>query len=241
LGMMVLLGLSRWLPLRVRGAVIGAVISVAILLLMPLYGASSNWFTYGFQYGTEKFQFMVTGNGAFNIPRMLMVYYQWPERWDDLVTLPWVGDVTFTGATRIAYGIVVVLCGIGAAIQDRKKDARILAAVMLPWLLFFLILTQMHGRYSVWAAGLSALLMGVNTGLGLLGVLISVVSLLGIMENQMLFQRDWWPGGLQTIQNMDPGLGWVLLVCAGVIFYFVMVPKGWGYRECRFDGRRASA
>ena len=83
-------------------------------------------------------------------------------------------------------------------------------------------------RVGGWLIGSSEL--GVNTGLGLLGVLISVVSLLGIMENQMLFQRDWWPGGLQTIQNMDPGLGWVLLVCAGVIFYFAMVPpstKAW--------------
>jgi hypothetical protein len=223
-------GLSRWLPIRVRGAVIGLAVAVAILLLMPLFGASSNWFTYGFQYGTEKFQFMVSGNGAYNIPRMLVVYYQWPERWDDVVTLPLIGDVTFTGATRIAYGIVIVLCGIGAAMQDRRKDSRILAAVMLPWLMFFLILTQMHGRYSVWAAGISAMLMGVNTGLGLLGVVISMISFLGMMHNQMLFERDWWPAALEMVRGMDPGLGWALLVCAGVIFYFAMVPRsrrGW--------------
>jgi hypothetical protein len=223
--LMVLVGLSRWLPVRVRGAVVGLAIAGAILLLMPLFGASSNWFTYGFQYGTRKFDYMVTGNGAYNVPRMLMVYYDSPQHADDLVTLPWIGDMTFTNATRIVYGIAVVLCGIGAAIQDRRKNARVLAALMLPWLLFFLILTQMHGRYGVWAAGISAVLMGVNTGLGLLGIIISIVSFLGMMQNQMLFQRDWWPTALETVQGMDPGLGWALLVCAGVIFYFAVVPK----------------
>jgi hypothetical protein len=88
----------------------------------------------------------------------------------------------------------------------------------------------------VWAAGISALLTGVNTGLGLIGVIISLVSLLGMMENQMLFQRDWWPAALQNIQNVDPGLGWALLVCAGVIFYFSMVPKC--ARRGKLDGLR---
>ena len=66
-GMMGILAASRWSPLRVRGAVIGLVVSTAIFLLMPLYGAAARIGSHiGFQYGTEKiYSFMVTGSGAF--------------------------------------------------------------------------------------------------------------------------------------------------------------------------------
>jgi hypothetical protein len=35
---------------------------------------------------------MTTGNGAYNIPRMMVVYLQWPDHPTDLVTLPFINQ-----------------------------------------------------------------------------------------------------------------------------------------------------
>jgi F0F1-type ATP synthase membrane subunit c/vacuolar-type H+-ATPase subunit K len=141
------------------------------------------------------------------------------------VTIPLIGaQVTFTTATRIVYGICLGLCGIGAAIHDRRRESRFLVSMVAPWLLFFVILTQMHGRYSIWAAGLSALLAGVGAGMSLLGVLVSAVSLCGIVENQLLFSREWSPNMLSLLRSCDPGLGWVLVLAAWIYLYVAFMP-----------------
>jgi hypothetical protein len=194
--------------------------------MIPLFNASASWFEFGYEYGTEKFAFMVTGSGAYNLPRMMRVYLDWPQSTGDPVTIPLIGaQVTFTTATRIVYGICLGLCGIGAAIHDRRRESRFLASMVAPWLLFFVILTQMHGRYSIWAAGLSALLAGVGAGMSLLGVLVSAVSLCGIVENQLLFSREWSPETLSVLRGCDPGLGWVLLISALIYLYFALMPR----------------
>ncbi|MGD0137706.1 MAG: hypothetical protein ABSD28_02430 [Tepidisphaeraceae bacterium] len=223
-GLLGLIAFSRWLPFRLRGGALALAIATLILLLMPLFDASAAWFTYGFEYGTEKFDFMVTGSGTYNVPKMLRVYCDWPHKVSDPVTLPLLGEVTFTTFTRIVYGICLALCGIGAAIHDRRRETRFLASMVAPWLLFFMILTQMHGRYSIWAAGLSALLAGVGSGMALLGVLVSIVSLLGMVENQLLFSRDWSPDTLELLRSCDPGLGWVLVLSALIYLYVAVIP-----------------
>jgi hypothetical protein len=221
-----LLAISRWLPRRLRFAAISFVLAVLIALMIPLYNASSNWFIYGYEYGTEKFAFMVTGNGVFNVPRMMVVYLHWPTSTTDLVTLPLIGvQVTFTTATRIFYAMFLALCGIGAAVHDRRREARFLASMVAPWLLFLMILTQMHGRYLVWAAGVSALLAGVGPGMAMLGILVSLVSWWGMVENQLLFARHWSSATLSFLQGCDPDLGWLLLLCAWIYLYMALMPR----------------
>ncbi len=201
-------------------------LALLIYLLMPIFDASSQWYQLGFQYGTEKFDFMLTGNGAYNIARILGVYYDWPTSPTDPVTIPWTGiTLGYTQFSRILSTILVALCGIGAAIHDRQRDRRFLASMTAPWLLFFMVLTQMHGRYSIWAAGISALLAGIDLGMAMLGVVVSIIAMLGMIENQLLFSRDWWPGLLDFTQQVDPGLGWVLLVASGIYLYCAVAPR----------------
>jgi hypothetical protein len=226
LGILALTVPWRFFGLRLRVAAFALALSGLILLLMPLFNASSNWFTYGFEFGTTKFGFMTTGSGSYNIPRMMMVYLQWPDRPTDLVTVPFIAaQITFTTLTRIVYAFTLLLCGIGAAIQDRRRDPRFLIAMSAPWLLFFLILTQMHGRYTIWAAGLTALMAGAGVGVTLLGILVTLVSLLGIIHNQLLFSRDWSPDTLSTLQGLDPSLGWILVLVAGIYLYLAVMPR----------------
>jgi hypothetical protein len=228
IALVALMALTRFVPQAaswVRPAVLAAAAGVFILLLMRWFNASSTWYTMGFEYGTQKFEDMVTGRGSHNIPRMMMVYWHWPEQTTDPVTVPWINKViTFTDMTRYIYAVTVVLCGIGAAIHHRRRDPRFLVAMVAPWLLFFVILTQMHGRYTVWAGGLSALLAAESVGLSLLGVIVSIAGVLGMAENQLVFRPNWSPETTRILRELDPALGWVLVLIAAIWLYVVVTP-----------------
>ena len=161
-----------------------------------------------------------------------MVYFGWPRYYTDPVFLPVGTSIRFTLMTRIVYGFSMFLCGIGAALQDRRRDVRFLAAVAAPWLLFFMILTQMHGRYSIWAAGILAILAGVNFGMATLGVIVSLISWMGIVENQLLISPNWSPRTLQTLQQVDPAPGWALLLIAGILLYVSLTRSGNAPHKC---------
>jgi hypothetical protein len=214
------------LPAKLKFPAIGLLASAAIFALMPLFHASSAWYELGFKYGTEKFDFMVTGNGSYNIPRMIQVYFNWPPDPTQPVPIPFLhAAVTFTQLTRIVYAITLILCGIGVAMNDRRRDARFLIGIAAPWLLFFMILTQMHGRYTIWAGAILPLLAGAGAGLTLLAVIVSIIGCMGIMHNQLLFSPRWSPDTLQLLSSLDPGPGIVLQLIAGILLYMAVVPR----------------
>jgi hypothetical protein len=220
---MVCLLLFRWKKILMGLPVIGLLATGAIFAVMPVFHASTAWYQLGFKYGTEKFAFMVVGNGAYNIPRMLQVYFEWPPQTTQMVPIPFTHlAVTFTTLTRIIYGLTLLLCGVGAALQDRRRDSRFLAAMVAPWLLFFMILTQMHGRYSVWAAAICPLLAGVNVGMAVLAMVVGCVSCMGIVQNELLFSRGWSPQTLQLLDRLDPAPGFVLLLITGTVVYMAL-------------------
>lgn len=230
--------LVRFLP---RGFVlpVGALcIAGIVMLAIPLFNASSAWYTIGYRAGTEKFDDMMMGRGVYNVPAILVRNFGWASNPLATIEMPWRGsnpadsaaapkraEVTVTQFMRGIYAVTLVLCGIGAAIQARRRDARFLVAMAAPWLLFYLLLTQMHGRYCIWAAGISALLAGVSTGLALLGVLVSVVAAMGAAHNQLLFVREWAPQTLQFMQRADPGVGWMLVLTALIFLYVALTPR----------------
>jgi hypothetical protein len=91
----------RYLPAKLKFPTIALFAAGIIFSLMQVYHAGIAWYEYGFKYGTEKYEFMVTGSGAYNIPRMLQVYWRWPPQTTEEVKLPFVNaSVTFTQLTR---------------------------------------------------------------------------------------------------------------------------------------------
>jgi hypothetical protein len=222
IGIGVLVALRLKMPVRLKRLLPSAYalcVALLIFLMIPLFGASTSWYRLGFEYGAEKFNYMVTGSGSWNIGRMLRVYYGWPDRPDDPMNWPLVNVALSYRATMIVlYGICLVLCGIGAAAHFRRRDPRFLAAMVAPWLCFFMILAQMHGRYTVWAAAFGSLLAGVGPGMTLLAILVSVLSTLGQAQNQyvvMGYPADWLP----TVVALDPHGGWLLLFIAAIYLY----------------------
>jgi hypothetical protein len=210
----------------------GAAIAAIIFMTIPLFNASTNWFTVGFRYGTEKFGFMITGTGTWNIAKMQETYKPfdtWYESPSDLVTVPAFiskEPLTYRTVSLILYGVCLVICGIGAAIQSRRRrpSMRLLVAIVAPWVCFYMLLPQMHGRYLMWAAGLSALLAGVSAGMAIFGVIISCVSWMNIVENQYIFEPQYDPSGLRTLQALDPHVGWMVLLIMGIFLWVSVTP-----------------
>ncbi len=237
--------LARFLPRRLVPHIHAAAIAAVIFLTIPYFNADSAWFTSGFKYGTEKFGDMITGTGTWNIAKMQQVYAIFGYTFntpDDAVTLPLAGKVvTYRTAALIVYGVCLLIAGAGAAIHSRKRspNTRFLVAMVAPWICFFMILPQMHGRYLMWAAGLSALLAGVSVGMALLGLLVTAVSWMNIVENQYMFQPGYDPDGLRTLQSLDPHVGWMVLLIM-LIYLYVAVTGVWGSRSRKKRDRNPS-
>ena len=89
--------------------------------------------------------------------------------------------------------------------------------MVAPWLCWFVLLPQLNNRYMVWAAGFSALFVGVDVGLTLLGLIVSVIGWAGIAVILC------WQGGDRAlallVRPLAPHLGWALMVCAAVYLW----------------------
>jgi hypothetical protein len=169
---------------------------------------------------------MLAGTGVFNFPALLRSTLRWPTSVDDPTMLPVIGkEVEFRTAMAIVYGICLMLCATGAAINYRRRDTRFLVAMAAPWVIFYCLMTQMHGRYLVWGAAMSPLLFAAGWGLGSLGVLVSVLAMLNIVYNQYRFVTDWDPENFRLLSMMTPHIGWMLMLAAAIYLYYAFVPR----------------
>jgi hypothetical protein len=214
-----------------------AVLAAIVLATIPMFGADTAWYTIGFKYGTEKFGDMMAGNGVWNIAKMQQTYALGGVTFNDPadpLTLPIIHKVvTYRTASVMVYGVCLLICAIGAAMHSRRRrpHTRFLVAIAAPWVCFFVVLTQMHGRYLMWGAGMCALLAGESVGLALLGVLVSIISTLGTLQNQLDFAPRFAPDLLRDLQAVDPHLGWMTLLIAMILLYASVHPERRRYSD----------
>jgi hypothetical protein len=124
----------------------------------------------------------------------------------------------------LLFTILLIACGIGAALQSRRGDPRFLVAIIAPWVIMPNILCQMMVRYEVWGALLSVVLVAVMPELLLLYFLLTLMSA-GMIANQALTDDDARsPQMHQLFSALFPDDGWIMLVAAAVIIFIALVP-----------------
>jgi hypothetical protein len=253
----------RWAPV---GALLGALVVVAprfrSRLKVPdfsaalgtvalawaglLFGGSLAWFRVGFTLAADRYRWM-NGWSTGNLPAILAGRYRW--RMDDvLLTFP---NTIFGGPTPISiewalklmFALTIVLCAVGLARHARRRDVRILFALAAPWLLFFAILPQMHERYLVWAAVMTAACASVSIAGFVLHVIIT-----GIAFSQMLDpmlnvagQQHLMPAASRFFHGLFPEIGWVVLLVAGIYLYLSLVPTGGSRQQVPVAGALQAA
>jgi hypothetical protein len=126
---------------------------------------------------------------------------------------------------RWVYVVALVLCAYGASVQARRSSARTLLALAAPWVILFAVLPQMHERYFVYAAAITAVGLGVSLGWSLLHVLVAWLAVLPMMHTMLSINRSFSPEALRLINGTHPGIGWMVLLLAAIYLYGALAPK----------------
>ncbi len=206
--------------------------AVAIFIASWLYDGSYAWWRIGLGYGTHKYLFMTMGRTS-NLPSLLGVRYGWKP--DDIALifqhvsswswLSWKIALTLRVMMWWVYGILLVGCAAGAAVHGRRKDARVLIALAAPFVICFATLCQMHERYLVWGAGITAVAAGVGLGFTLLHLVITAAGWIMIAQGMYNGNQGFWPEMHRFLQGTHPDIGWLVLLAAGILFYAAVVPR----------------
>ncbi len=226
---------------------LAGVAAAAVWIASEKFGGSYAWATLGYAYGSVKHDEMQMSIRNFsNLTSILSQNYQWDIH-DHLGTLhlafttpgPWrIGrwaipsvawstdfDLDVKAAMAALYGISLVISSAAAALHARRNDRRFLVALVGPWIVFPVVMCQMGDRYPIWASCLSAAMVAVSLELSLLHVLLAVVSFAMVAHQLLNFDQTRWPQLFDLMTPTYPGLGWMMVLIAGVFFVAGLVPS----------------
>jgi hypothetical protein len=231
-----LLGLL-WLGgrlVRPRGMVPWAltVVAAGVVFAGLRFGGSFNWYEVGFRFGTDNYLHMQLG-GASNLAAILGTRYGWGAVADVSPNVPsavvdWLGTggaLTMRTLLRAVYVVLIVLCGFGLATHARRKDARVLVALAVPWVVSFAVLAQMHERYLLWGAVMTASVVGVSFGLTLVHLFVTFAASAMIAQNLFNQNPGHWPAMHRFLNGTHPDLGWGVVLAAVLLLYITVVPR----------------
>jgi hypothetical protein len=246
---------SLGLRARSQPFVWGAATGTSSLFCMRLFHGSHAWWDCAFSYASIHWPFMIMGLTS-NLPGIFNVRFGWPSwiqvtaltlpaiagHWPVLSKLGWWPTAPLVVTTKMLfnsiYTLLLLLSGIGIGLQARRKDRRVLVALITPWILFFTFPVQIHERYLLYAAGCSAICIGQSVGMMLLGVVLTGITLAMTLDVMMvncgnlsafgqnlaqsfplLFSPQSGQTLLKYVDGSYPDIGWAVLVIAGVFFY----------------------
>lgn len=174
---------------RYRSAWIMGTMGCAAFAIGGFAGGSFAWLRVGFLYGSEHYPYLVISS-CYNLPSLLSklgwslkdpFYSAHFGSVDFHLTLQWTLRLLYLGA--------LTLCAYGAARQVRDRDPGVLIAIAAPWLLMFALLGQMHERYLVWGAVVSAVALGVSLRLSIIHFIISAASTAMIVHVMLIDKK----------------------------------------------------
>jgi hypothetical protein len=121
---------------------------------------------------------------------------------------------------RLFYLITLALCARGAARHLRDRDPRVLIAIAAPWLLMFALLGQMHERYLVWGAVVSAVALGVSIRLSIVHFIISAASTAMIVHVMLIDKKlDPTLRAIDLLQGVRPYASGLVLACVAIYLW----------------------
>ena len=217
--------LLRFWNMRHRGVWLAGVAALAIFLAGAFLGGSFAWLQIGFLYGSEHYPYLFISS-CYNIPSLLADHgwslkdVLWSHDFGSLhvaLNLQW--------SLRLVYLGGLALCALGVARHARRHDARALMAMAAPWLIMFALLGQMHERYLMWGAVVSAVALGVNLRLSAFHFLISLASS-AMIVNVLLADKKLDPTlrAIDVLEKARPYASWIVLVCIALCLWNIFVP-----------------
>ena len=222
-------GISLFLAVRYkfphRGTWLAGILGTAAFVIGGFAGGTFAWFEIGFLYGTKHYPYLFISS-CYNLASLL-ADAGWSLK-DELLSIH-IGAVhlylTLQWALRLLFLSTVVLCARGAARHVRNRDPRVLISITAPWLLMFALLGQMHERYLVWGAVVSAVALGVSVRLSIIHFIISAASTAMIVHVMLVDKKlDATLRAIDVLHNIRPYASVLMLVCVAVYFWDAL---GW--------------
>ena len=227
-----LLLLRRELPHR--GAWISGIAGCATFAIGAFVGGSFAWLRVGFLYGSEHYPYLVISS-CYNLPSLLSKLGWslkdpfWSVHFGSLdfyLTLQWTLRLLYLGALAV--------CAYGAARQVRDRDPRVLIAITAPWLLMFALLGQMHERYLVWGAVVSAVALGVSLRLSIIHFIISAASTAMIVHVMLIdkkLEATLW--AIDLLKHIRGYASVLVLACVAVYLWNTLPMPAFQRRAAR--------
>lgn len=213
--------LQRKLPYR--SAWISGIAGCAAFVIGAFMRGSFAWLQVGFLYGSEHYPYLAISS-CYNLASLLSKL-GWSLKdpfWsvhfgsrDFRLTLQWTLRLLYLGALTV--------CAYGGARQVRDRDPRILIAITAPWLLMFALLGQMHERYLVWGAVVSAVALGVSLRLSIIHFIISATST-AMIVHVMLIDKKLGPTlwAIDLLKHIRGYASVLVLACVGVYLWHTL-------------------
>jgi hypothetical protein len=204
-----------------RGAWISGIVGCAAFVIGAFLGGSFAWLQVGFLYGSEHYPYLVISS-CYNLPSLLsrlgwsLKDPFWTAHFGSLhfhLTLQWTLRLLYLGA--------IALCAHGAAARHvRDRDSRVLASIAAPWLLMFALLGQMHERYLVWGAVVSAVALGVSLRLSIIHFIISAASTAMIVHVMLIDKKlEATLPAIDVLKHVRPYASGVVLACVAIYLW----------------------
>jgi hypothetical protein len=227
-----LLFLQRQLPHR--GAWISGIAGCAAFVIGALAGGSFAWLRVGFLYGSEHYPYLVISS-CYNLPSLLSkLGWSLKDPFWSVHFGPLDFGLTLQWTLRLLYLGALTVCAYGAARQVRDRDPRVLIAITAPWLLMFALLGQMHERYLVWGAVVSAVAFGVSLRLSIIHFIISAASTAMIVHVMLIdkkFETTLW--AIDLLKHIRGYASVLVLACVGVYLWNTLPRQAFQRRAAR--------
>jgi hypothetical protein len=199
---------------------LAGIIGCALFVIGAFTGGSFAWLQVGFIYGTEHYPYLFISS-CYNLPALLSKV-GWSLK--DPFLSAHVGflhlRITLQWTLRLLYLIALALCARGLARHLRDRDPRVLIAIAAPWLLMFALLGQMHERYLMWGAVVSAVALGVSVRLSIIHFILSAASTAMIVHVMLTDKKlEATLPTIDVLKHIRPYGSIVVLTCVAVYLW----------------------
>ncbi|PYI98295.1 MAG: hypothetical protein DME98_04940 [Verrucomicrobia bacterium] len=217
-------GISSLVVLRYKlphGAeLLAGMIGCAVFVIGAFTGGSFAWLQVGFIYGTEHYPYLFISS-CYNLPSLLSKV-GWSLK--DSFLSAHLGSlhlhITLQWTLRLLYLVALALCARGLARHLRDRDPRVLIAIAAPWLLMFALLGQMHERYLMWGAVVSAVALGVSVRLSIIHFILSAASTAMIVHVMLTDKKlEATLPTIDVLKHLRPYGSIVVLACVAIYLW----------------------
>ena len=195
---------------------------------MPLFDASTAWYTVGPSYGVSKYDHDLSVGDVFCLAGILEAW-GWTASSRVMPFLP----LTTRHTLFLIYAALLIVSSFAIARTYRHREPRFLVAIAVPWLVWFAFAAQIHERYLLFGAVVGTIAIAVHLRAFAVSILMTLTSLMMTLANMLqsprrneymadAFGPQFGEKYVDFTSALYPHFGWVIIAATFAVVYFVL-------------------